>query len=125
MAILVGYVPSAQGTQTLSAGAAEARRRKEGLSIVLSRTCSPGWAADDDDDVRQLLSDESLDARVHLRDETSIGDSVLAQADEEAASMIVIGFRRRPPLGKMILGASAQRVLVEANCPVLAIHTGG
>ena len=125
MAILVGYVPSAQGTQTLSAGAAEARRRKEGLSIVLSRTCSPEWAADDDDDVRRLLSDDALDARVHVRDETSIGDSVLAQADEEAASMIVIGFRRRPPLGKMILGASAQRVLVEANCPVLAIHTGG
>ena len=42
-------------------------------------------------------------------------------ADRLKASLIVIGLRRRTPTGKLLTGSQAQRTLLDANCPVLAV----
>ena len=35
--------------------------------------------------------------------------------------MIVVGVRHRTPVGKLLLGSVAQRVILDAPCPVLAV----
>ena len=42
-------------------------------------------------------------------------------AEESAASVIVIGLRRKSPIGKLNLGASARRLVLGAPCPVLTV----
>ena len=50
-----------------------------------------------------------------------VADQVLAVADEVDAALIVVGLRRRTPVGKLIMGSVAQRILLGAHCPVLAV----
>jgi nucleotide-binding universal stress UspA family protein len=63
------------------------------------------------------LTEERPDFQFHLLD----GDDILARARSHEAQLVVIGLRRRSPVGKLILGSTAQRVLLEADCPVLAV----
>ena len=48
-------------------------------------------------------------------------DDLVNVAQDVEADIIVIGLRRRSPVGKLILGSNAQRVLLDAPCPVLAV----
>ncbi len=53
-----------------------------------------------------------------------IGDpavTVHQVAQEEDADLIVIGIRNRSRVGKLILGSSAQEILLGAPCPVLGV----
>ena len=48
-------------------------------------------------------------------------EDLISIAETSGAELIVIGLRRRTPVGKLILGSNAQRVLLDAPCPVLAV----
>ena len=77
------------------------------------------------DQVRTL--EEKLDAAglEHVLQHTIRGrdaaEEILAAAAEHRAELIVLGLRRRTPVGKLIMGSTAQRVLLDALCPVLAV----
>ena len=52
---------------------------------------------------------------------TDASDAVVQIAQQHDARLIVLGLRHRSPVGKLILGSTAQRILLEATCPVLAV----
>lgn len=123
-AIVVGYVPKAEGRAALRRGAEEAKLR--GLTLVV---VSSSHAADGDDDadaeladVRAQLSQAGVEGEVRqLAPGADVADDLIAAARETRADCIVIGLRRRSPVGKLILGSNAQRILLDAPCPVLAV----
>ena len=53
------------------------------------------------------------------------GNAVLAEIEDLVASlqvsMLVIGLRKRNPVGKLIMGSLAQEILLSVPCPVLAV----
>lgn len=127
MKILVGYVPTPEGEAALTAAAAEATLR--GASVLLLNT-SRGDAYVD---ARYADAGELAAAEAKLRDQgvdvvvrqaVGTGDvaaELLKAATENEVGLIVIGLRRRSPVGKLILGSTAQRVLLESPVPVLAV----
>ena len=64
-----------------------------------------------------------LEVRQLVRGNDPAEDLILVAA-EVRAELIVIGLRRRTPVGKLILGSNAQRILLDATCPVLAVKAG-
>ena len=51
-----------------------------------------------------------------------LAGEIVDLATELDADMIVIGMRRRSPVGKLFLGSAAQDVLLNASVPVLAVR---
>lgn len=56
---------------------------------------------------------------VTLTEHQGESDSVLGLAAEYDSKLIIIGVRRRSPVGKFLLGSSAQKIILEAPVPVL------
>ena len=48
-------------------------------------------------------------------------EEIVRAAHEARADLVVIGLRHRSPVGKLIMGSTAQSVLLDAECPVLAV----
>ncbi len=133
MAVVVGYVPTPEGRAALRRAAEEALLRKSRLVVVNAQRSDRGPQSRETDApaAEALLKEigEELDAAgvVHeLRHPTGSPDpaeQLLAVADELSAEILVIGLRRRSPVGKLILGSNAQRILLDAPCPVLAVKS--
>ncbi|MGH8774215.1 MAG: universal stress protein [Jiangellaceae bacterium] len=129
MTIVVGYVPKAEGRAALRRAAEEAKLRGTRLVVINSARGGREFEADDAlrsesdlDAVRAQLAEVGVDAEVRqLVRGMEVADDLIAVAEETAADVIVIGLRRRSPVGKLILGSNAQRILLDAPCPVLAV----
>lgn len=126
MTIVVGYSPSGQGEAALRAALRYASRTGEGLAIASHQYNDPerGVTAATEVEVHAALVEAgaALDKiTVHSSPECEIGEFVLSVVEEVSASLVVIGLRRKPPIGKLNLGASARRVVLGAPCPVLAV----
>ncbi len=127
MTILIGYVPTPVGEAALEAGLAEAAARGDDVVIVNSPRRGATVDADlvDETAAAQLVARAEA-AGVSARDDhTAHGADVVetfdALAAETGARLIVIGLRRRSPVGKALLGSDAQRILLDAGVPVLAV----
>lgn len=127
MVIVVGYYPAAPGRAALQRAIEEALSHNSRLVVVNS---SRGDALVDKrfaqgEDVSQLettLKDSGVEWQlqqpVRGRD---AAEEILEAAESARADLIVIGLRHRTPAGKLVMGSTAQRVLLGARCPVLSV----
>lgn len=125
--IVVGWTPTAQGEAAIEAAVVEAGRRDAVLHVVNASSgesyVDSGIASDEQlDALRAKLSGNGVEHEVVQ----SVGrlepaDEILAAVDRLSAELVVLGIRRRTPVGKLLMGSTAQRVLLQAPCPVLAV----
>jgi len=131
-AVVVGYVPKPEGEAAVAQGIAEAKLRGAALVVVNSHRGGRGYdddaSARSEQDLRALekkLKGSGLeyDVRQLVRG-LEPAEDLIGIAEDCGADLIVIGLRRRTPVGKLILGSNAQRILLDAPCPVLAVKVG-
>jgi nucleotide-binding universal stress UspA family protein len=124
--VVLGYVPKPEGEAALAASISEARLRQADLVVVNAHRAHHGDSDDsaelDDVRARAEAAGVAVDVR-HPETNLEASEDLLAIADEVGAELIVIGLRRRTPVGKLILGSNAQRILLDAHCPVLAVKS--
>lgn len=127
--VVVGYVAKPEGEAALSRAVEEARLRDCSLVVVSSHRGGQEY-----DESRAAAAQTELDALRGRLDAYGVpftlrqtvrglepAEDLIAVAEEHGAELLVIGLRRRSPVGKLILGSNAQRVLLDAPCAVLAV----
>ncbi|MGZ4545160.1 MAG: universal stress protein [Blastococcus sp.] len=126
--VVVGWIRTPEGQAAITAAVAEARRRNGRLIIVHS---TRGGEDDADtavavrdalEELEERLGGEGLDVTVKdFARGKDPAEDLIEVAQKEDAALIVIGLRRRSPVGKLLLGSNAQEILLRAECPVLAV----
>ncbi|WP_296447437.1 universal stress protein [Rhodoferax sp. UBA5149] len=126
MTIVVAYAPRPEGQAALEKGIEIAQRRNEHLLVV---NATPGNGDDDAmagaqdvERIEALLAQKGLNAEFK---QYGRGKSAVEEIETLVAtlpvSLLIIGIRKRSPVGKLIMGSVAQELLLSVACPVLAV----
>lgn len=131
MTILVAYVPRPEGQAALDKGIEIAKHRNENLIVV---NAVPGGTAEDPsfadaqdyERVQEILANTGLttDFKQYVRGKNAVQE-IEALVESLQVSMLIIGLRKRSPVGKLIMGSVAQELLLSVSCPVLAVKSVG
>ena len=128
--IVVGWTPDEFGEAALARAVEEARLR-QGRVVVVNATRGDALVDEryaDEDQLTRLateLAASGVEVDVRRSMGADVGDQVLAVAAEVSGDLIVIGLRKRTPVGKLLMGSVAQRILLGADCAVLAVKPQG
>ena len=119
MTIVVGYLMSDEGRAALDRAMQEAKLRDARLVVAHSLRGGP---RDELERIERKLQAEPITSEVReLVRGRPAGEDLVGVATDEGAELLVIGLRRRNPVGKLALGSNARDVLLHARCPVLAV----
>ena len=79
------------------------------------------------DEVESALADvdaAGLSWQLHLATaERDVAETILALTKTVAADLLIIGARRRSPVGKFLLGSVTQSLILGADVPVLVVKS--
>ncbi|XBH22232.1 universal stress protein [Jonesiaceae bacterium BS-20] len=122
MTVLVAYNDSPQGSAAFEAAVEEAQRRNVGLTTLVL-TPQP-----DDAPVPSALSaliaKHGQEVEIAFRSSSiDVADAILDHSDRVQAELIVLGSRKRTPVGKFLMGSTTQRVLLDSSAPVLVVKS--
>lgn len=129
MSVVVAHQASTIGQIALQEGAKEANLRQTDLAVIhVAEDVDPdqieAHTADLSEDIAQALRDLGLqDFQWTLQVTTGedVAEAVLDVVDGVDAELLVIGARRRSPVGKLFLGSVTQSILLHAEIPVLVV----
>jgi nucleotide-binding universal stress UspA family protein len=114
--IVVGYSARPEGRAALQRAVSEARLRGAALLVLnTSPEMQPDGPA-----AELAAAGIAYEIRA-TTDPHESAEELVRTAETTNADFIVIGLRRRSPVGKLLLGSNAQKVLLDAACPVLAV----
>ena len=129
MNILVGYDGSNSAKDALKLAKDHAMAFDYKVDVV---TSMEGAKNNQYDDVRQaelgleyakaLLEEDNIDCETHLLIRgLSPGEDLVQFAEDNQINEVIVGVRRRSKVGKLLMGSTAQHVILNARCPVVTI----
>ncbi len=137
MSIVVGYANTPHGQAALQRARTEAQLRSALLHVVAyvghDVGESPTQVRAQRDSIDRLeaelealatqIDGDEVEVSTEVRHglPNGVSQALVEAADRAGADLLVIGMRRRSPVGKLVLGSVVQDVLLAANCPVLAV----
>lgn len=129
MKILIGYDGSNSAKEALMVAKKHARAFGASVEVVTSmekgtenqqseiESAEKGldWA-------KSVFSDAGIDCFSHLLIRgLDPGEDIVQFAKENNVDEIVVGVKRRSKVGKLLMGSTAQYIILQAHCPVVSV----
>jgi len=124
MTIAVAYRPDDYGRAAVLWAAAKAEANKEKLVLITVSEIDPEFDEPEEIDLSEFTERfdlEGIEYEVRRAASLSVADVVIDQAVASGADRLVIGIRKRTPVGKMLMGRVTQMILLDAPMPVIAV----
>lgn len=127
--ILLAYVPSATSEAAFDFAVEEAERRDASLLVLASeRAPDPRKArgVTDQRPLQERLEETGLGFELRTvpkRDDPA--DDILDAVEHDDVDLVILGIRKRTPIGKILLGSTSQRVAMESPVPVVMVKPEG
>jgi nucleotide-binding universal stress UspA family protein len=131
MTVAVAHQVSATAKLALSQAVQEARYRDTDLAVLhvvgtaLDADTAESYRLGVSDEIERAVGpDNDVAWELHLKTVAGdVGEALMQLTDQLRPDLLVLGARRRSPVGKALLGSVAQTIILEANVPVLVVKT--
>ena len=121
--VILAYRSDSSAT-VLDEAIAGARREGAALRVVHfgtdTTTAPAAGSLSQTKELADSLAEVGLEFEIQRAD-SDVASQIIDLAEAWQAKLIVMASRRRSPLVKLLLGSSTQRVILEAECPVLIV----
>lgn len=129
MKILVGYDGTSAAKEALNLAKVHAKIFDATVDIVTSMEKGTENEREDIEQAerglewaKSLFDESEISCKTHLliRGLTP-GEDLIQFADESNVDEIIVGVKRRSKVGKLLMGSTAQYVILKASCPVVSV----
>jgi nucleotide-binding universal stress UspA family protein len=129
MKILVGYDGSNSAKEALRLADQHAKAFGATVNVVSSMQKGTEQQREDIEDAergleyaKSLFEESGVNCQTHLLIRgLSPGEDLVEFAAENGIDEIIVGVKRRSKVGKLLMGSTAQYVILNANCPVVTV----
>ncbi|UCD80797.1 MAG: universal stress protein [Desulfobacterales bacterium] len=129
MKILVGYDGTSAAKEALNLAKIHAKKFEATVDVV---TSMEKGTEDQREDIEQaerglewaksLFEENNIQCNTHLLIRgMAPGEDLVEFAKENEVDEIIVGVKRRSKVGKLLMGSTAQYVILQAGCPVVAV----
>ncbi|HEY0239475.1 MAG TPA: universal stress protein [Friedmanniella sp.] len=133
MTVAVAHQVSSTSHIALAEAAREASMRQTDLAVLhvvesLDLDIAAANRSGVSDEIEKVLSETGIDIawELHLATgEENVASAILSLVDDVDAEILVIGARRRSPVGKFLLGSVTQTLILQADIPVFVVKDKG
>lgn len=129
MKIMIGYDGSNAAKDALNLAVTYAMAFKAEVHVVTSLETGTEQQQDEIENARnslewaeQLFKSKNIPCETHLLIRgLSPGEDLVQFAEEKGIDQAIVGVKRRSRVEKILMGSTAQYVIIKAPCPVVAV----
>jgi nucleotide-binding universal stress UspA family protein len=129
MKILVGYDGTTSAKEALDLAKKRAKAFDAAVDVVTSMQKGTEHQREDIEQAergleyaKSIFEENNIACKTHLLIRgLSPGEDLVEFAAENQVDEIIIGVKRRSKVGKLLMGSTAQYVILHAHCPVTSI----
>jgi nucleotide-binding universal stress UspA family protein len=119
MKFLIGYNGSAEARAALSLARDFAKIFNAKVFVMASME---GGAGEKIEDINQAEQNKGVECKTHqMARGLTPGEDLVKFAEENQIDQIYVGIEKKSKTSKLLLGSTAQYVILKAPCPVIAV----